>query len=284
MNSHFNVITVADGARLSIGVAINILISKKTCPAAVFHVAIPRPGEIGDDLAASIIESQAASTYQIDGPQISLDGKPYKIENKITALRQSLVEEAAIFVDSDVFLNRPLPVEFLIREAPAAVPEHGFHQFPWVDIFKTANLPYRYLPVATGNGSVGDPWLNAGLVSCRHPRQLGAVWSMMADLVLKLDFVPEKNPYLDQISLIPAIAQLSSGRQISHGSILPDMFNQHVFPWIDDHSYLRNSYVVHHHNRYSLLEKCFSKLITWVSGDYPELPELISRGRIYEKT
>ncbi len=59
-----DVITVADRARISLGAALNILIARKTCPDARFHVAIPETLVFESAIAEEVITKYAASVYR----------------------------------------------------------------------------------------------------------------------------------------------------------------------------------------------------------------------------
>lgn len=83
----FDVVVVADGLRISLGVALNMLISQKSCPDARFNVAIPEGSSFGSDVAEEIIKKYANSIFTIPAPQINIEDKVYRIENKINALR-----------------------------------------------------------------------------------------------------------------------------------------------------------------------------------------------------
>jgi len=277
----FDVVVVADGLRISLGVALNMLISQKSCPDARFNVAIPEGSSFGSDVAEEIIKKYATSIFTIPAPQINIEDKVYRIENKINALR-FFGPQQAILADSDLIFLRPLPHEYLFRPVPAAVSEHGKHIFPWERLYSTIGLQYPKTKVLAASGEVGEPWLNAGFVTCPNAESLGHVWRMISEFVVRCEWVPERWPYLDQISLPLAIALLSPEKTVGYESVLPDGFNQNMFYWLANQGYVSTGFVAHHHNRVRLIEKYFQSVITWIRDDYPMIDNVIEELKAFD--
>jgi hypothetical protein len=125
----FDVVLVADRARISLAAALNIVISRKTCPEARFTVAVPEDSGFDHSLAEEVIKKFAHDVISIPAPRIEIDGKSYRLENKVNAIA-AFGSRPALLVDSDMIFLRPLPTEFLFQGVLAAVPEHGKHDFP----------------------------------------------------------------------------------------------------------------------------------------------------------
>ena len=277
----FDVIVVADRARISLAAALNILVSRKTCPAARFTVALPEDSAFEHHVADEVIRRYAADIITIPPPGIRFDGEPYRIENKINALR-FFGSRPVIGVDADLMFIRPLPAEFLFRPAPAAVPEEGLHVYPWVELFSTLGLVPPSIKVLTGSGEVGPPWLNAGFIVCQDGAALGDLWHRACSFVRYCPWVPEQWPWLDQIGLPIAIAAASPDRTITFENILPARFNQNIFYWAGDQGYVTNGYVVHHHYRVGLIERYLPHLIMWTRDGYPIVDELLEALRDFD--
>ncbi len=276
------IVAVADGPRISLNLALNILISQKTFAKAEYHVAMPKSGSFGNAVAEEIIRRHAKSIFEIPDPTTVIENKPYRLENKINALKY-FSGEPAMLADSDIVFLRPLPKQFLFRSVPAAVPEHGLHLYPWKRLFHLAGLNCPDFHVLLGSGEAGPPWLNAGLVVAPNAEKFGHIWKMMADYVLQCEWVPERWPYLDQIALPLAMAQFSNDRSLSYANVLPSQFNQNIFYWAGDQSSVRNGFTLHHHGRVGLLRKYIPDVISWIRADYPEIDSVLLQLSPYDK-
>jgi len=277
----FDVVVVADKARVALAAALNILVSRKTCPEANFTVAIPEDSDCEHAVAEDVIRSFATNVIEIPAPRFQIEGHHYRIENKINALRY-FGNKPVIGADADLIFIRPLPAAYLFRRIPAAVPEHGLHVYPWEELYSMLELRFPDIKVLTASGEVGAPWLNAGFVVCPDGFRIGSLWHRACQLILHCDWVPERFPYLDQIALPLAFAQASPCRTVTFENILPARFNQNIFYWADEQHYVNYGYVVHHHYRVKLIEKYLSRLITWTKADYPVVDKIIDAMRIYD--
>jgi hypothetical protein len=205
-----------------------------------------------------------------------IEGRPYRIENKINAI-QMVGTRRALLVDSDVMFLRPIPVDFIARRVPAAVPEHSSeYTFPWARMYGTLGLAQPVTKVLSGSGHTCDPWFNAGFITAPNGEQLSSVWRMICEFLLRCDWVPDRWPYLDQIALPLAFAQLSPNRSVGYENVLPSRFNQNMFYWAKDQGHMVNGFVAHHHNRVRLLEAFFAPIFSWVADDYPIVRSILN--------
>lgn len=277
----FDVVIVADRARISLAAALNILIARKTCPEANFTVAIPEDSHCEHHIAEEVIKSFAANIITIPAPQLKIEEHIYRIENKINALR-FFGNKPVIGVDADLIFIRPLPVDFLFRPVPAAVPEHGLHVHPWDELYSILGLRLPEIKVLCAGGEVGAPWLNAGFVVCPDGSQFGNLWHRACRFILHCPWVPERFPYLDQIALPIAIAYASPQRTVTFDNVLPARFNQNIFYWASDQHYINYGYVAHHHYRVGLLEKYLSPLIGCIREEHPIVDKVLEALRDFD--
>jgi len=194
--SEFNVVCVADGPRISLALALHLLVSKKTNPLIKYHIARPKGSTFGHALATDVIEQLSSNIFEIPPPQTVIDGKLYRIENKINALKY-FDSRPALLVDSDLMFLKPLPKAFIFRRLPAAVPEHGLHVFPWERMYALLCLQMPEITTILGSGQESAPWLNAGFITTPNAEKLGNIWAMASKFVLNSDWIPEHWPYLD---------------------------------------------------------------------------------------
>lgn len=275
MMEELNVLSVADGPRISLALACHMLIARKTFPKARYHVAVPKGCAMQHAEAERVIRELATTIYEIPAPTTVIDGKLYRIENKIHALKY-FDSVPALMIDSDLIFMRPLPLNFLFRNTPTAVPEHGLHEFPWARLYEALSLNEPKIVTLLGSGLESPPWLNAGLVATPNAAKFGAIWKMASDFVLGCDWVPERWPYLDQISLPLAMALYSPHRTVDYANILPSQFNDNIFHWHPDQSYAANSFVIHHHYRVALLRKYVPNLLSWVRDNNPTFDVILN--------
>jgi hypothetical protein len=278
-----DIVSVADRTRISLGLALAILVARKTAPTCRFHVALPQDSTFESSLAAQIITDNAASVFSIPAPDTIIDGKIYRIENKINALKH-FGDGPAILIDSDLLFIRDLPFEFIIRDVPTSVPEHGGKmELPWEKLYETVGLLPPKIKVLTGSGIPSMPWFNAGFVACPNAEKFGHTWHMMAQYVRSASWVPSRWPYTDQIALPLAMAQLHRNRTVEHEHVLPAIFNQNMFYWSKGNSAIVSGYVCHHHNRVGLLKEHLGHVLTWAASDNPAIHAVIDELSAYDK-
>lgn len=271
-----DVIVVADGERIALGALIALLINRKSFPEARLHLAVPEDAPLVQAIEPRILEALQPTLFPLPAPALWVEGQPYRILNKVQALA-SFGPRPALLCDSDIFFLRGVPLPYLAgRTVPAAVPEHGRHDFPWQRLYAMVGGALPAFQVLCGSGEVSLPWLNAGLVYAPNASQLGAVWLDLCQRVEPLEWVPERFPYLDQITLPLAIAALSPHCTIGPASVLDGRLNQNLFHWMPDQSYVSQGFGVHHHHRTSLIRRYCADLITWVQADEPLLEELLT--------
>lgn len=271
-----DVVVVADGERIALGALIALLINRKSFPEARLHLAVPEDSPLLQVIPERILKQIEPITYSLPAPSMTVEGHLYRILNKVQALA-SFGPRPALLCDSDMFFLRAVPLEYFYgRTVPAAVPEHGRHDFPWERLYPMVGAPMPSFSVLCGSGEASLPWLNAGLVYAPNAAQLGEVWLDLCHRIEPLEWVPERFPYLDQITLPLAIATLSPRSAITASSVLDVRLNQNLFHWMTDQSYVCQGFGVHHHHRSSLIRRYFPDLITWVGTDEPLLIELLT--------
>ena len=271
-----DLLVVADGERISLGALIALLINRKSFPEARVHLAVPDDAPLAEAVPERILAALQPRVYSLPAPHLAVEGQSYRILNKVQALA-SFGPRPALLCDSDLFFLRSVPLDYFAgRTVPAAVPEHGRHDFPWERLYPIAGAPLPSFQVLCGSGEASLPWLNAGLVYAPNASQLGEVWLDLCHRVEPLEWVPERFPYLDQITLPLAIASLSPRSSITPASVLDTRLNQNLFHWMPDQSYAGYGFGVHHHHRVSLIRRYFPDVLTWVETDEPLLGELLS--------
>jgi hypothetical protein len=271
-----DLLMVADGERIALGALIGLLINRKSFPQAQVHLAVPEDAPLQQAIPARILDRIRPLVYTIPAPTLKVEGHLYRILNKVQALA-SFGPRPVLLCDSDTFFLRALPLEYFAgRTVPAAAPEHGRHDFPWERLYPMVAAPMPSFRVLCGSGEASLPWLNAGMVFAPNAAQLGDVWLDLCRRVQPLEWVPERFPYLDQITLPLAIASLSPRAAITPASVLDGRLNQNLFHWMPDQSYVNQGFGVHHHHRSSLIRRYCPDLLTWVGSDEPLLAELLS--------
>lgn len=280
--SGIDVLMVADGERLSLGCLVAAIIARKSFPEARFHFAIPSDQPFNLDLPKGTISALDVQFLPFTVRDLAVEGKRYRILNKVRAVA-AFGSRPVLMCDSDLFFLRPIPVEYLNgRTIPAATPEHGRHDFPWERLYTNFDLPVPSFQVLCGGGESSPPWFNAGLVYAPNAASLGSHWEQICLEVNQLDWVPERWPYLDQISLPLAIASLSPYARLTEASVMDSRLNQNLFHWMDDQSYTLHGFGVHHHGRVSLIRRYFPRILMWLRDDYPLLDVLLDHYALFD--
>jgi len=277
-----DVLMVADGERLSLGCMVAAIISQKSFPEARFHFAIPSDTPFNLELPEGMLDALSIKLLPFTTKDLSVEGKTYRILNKVRALA-AFGSRPVLLCDSDLFFLRSIPPDYLIgRTVPAATPEHGRHSFPWERLYAQFNLAIPAFQVLCGSGESSPPWFNAGLVYAPNAAAMGAEWERLCLAINKLDWVPERWPYLDQISLPLAMASLSPGSKLTEAVVLDGRLNQNLFHWMDDQSYAQHGFGVHHHGRVSLIRRYFPRILMWLREDFPLLDRLLDQYAIFD--
>lgn len=277
-----DVLMVADGERLSLGCIVAAIIARKSFPEARFHFAVPADVPFDLGLPAGYLESLGVELIPFTPRPLQVEGKNYRILNKVRALA-AFGSRPVLLSDSDVFFLRSIPADYLIgRTVPAATPEHGRHDFPWERLYSQFNLATPGFQVLCGGGEASPPWFNAGMVYAPNAATLGAEWERICLAINDWDWVPERWPYLDQIALPLAMASLSPASRLTEAVVLDGRLNQNLFHWMDDQSYTAHGFAVHHHGRVSLIKKYFPRILMWLRDDYPLLDQLLERFSVYD--
>lgn len=277
-----DILMVADGERLALGCLVAAIIARKSFPEARFHFAIPSDQPFSVDLPEGTLSALDVQLLPFTVRDLAVEGKRYRILNKIRAVA-AFGSRPVLLCDSDLFFLRPIPDNYLIgRTIPAATPEHGRHDFPWERLYAKFNLTMPSFQVLCGGGESSPPWFNAGLVYAPNGAALGSHWEQICLEVNQLDWVPERWPYLDQISLPLAIASLSPYSRITEASVMDSRLNQNLFHWMEDQSYAAHGFGVHHHGRVSLIRKYFPRILMWLRDDFPLLDVLLDRYALFD--
>lgn len=279
-----NIVVVVDTERITLGAFLAVLIARATFPEATYHFAAPD----GSPFLQSDSHQRLASDLQIEvtqipAPEIKVEGRAYRIINKVQALA-SFRSVPALLTDSDVFFIRPLPAEYLAwRCCPAAVPEHGIQPVDWPSLYSSLSLPLPATRHLCGNGRVSMPWFNAGLVYAPNAVALGAAWLDMCHRVNMLEWLPKRFPYLDQYALPLAMTSLAQEEPLSSASVLDIRLNQNLFHWHPNQSYINGGIGVHHHGRLSLVEKYLPGLLHQARMAHPLAGEIIDMYAAFER-
>lgn len=276
-------VVVVDTERITLAAFLAALVARRTFPEARYHFAAPQHSaflrstahrQLADDLGIPVQE--------IPDPGIEVEGRAYRITNKVQALA-SFGARPALLCDSDLFFLRPVPHGYLSwRTAPAAVPEHGIQEMPWDRLYDTFSLPCPTFQHLCGNGGCSLPWFNAGLVVAPDAEALGAAWLELCHRVNDLPWVQKRFPYLDQIALPLAMAAVSTQRQLTPASVLDARLNQNLFHWHRNQAYVGSGIGLHHHGRLSLVDRYLPELLPWVRAVHPAAPAILERYGAFE--
>jgi hypothetical protein len=141
----------------------------------------------------------------------------YPIGNKVSCLLIDVAGDVTVFVDSDILCLRAFS-DFPELEAPfCAAPAdfdtfraRGEHGDQWNAIYRSCNLPVPAARMkATVSGEVMPPYFNAGFIAAREGRKLGEAWLACCRRIDANPEITNKRPWLDQIALPVAVAQLA---------------------------------------------------------------------------
>ncbi|QEY31825.1 hypothetical protein EVJ50_05785 [Synechococcus sp. RSCCF101] len=279
-----DVVVVVDSERISLAALLAALVACRTFPESRYHFAAPSGCPFWrQDALRGLAADLAIPLLEIPTPALQVEGRPYRILNKVQALA-AFGARPALLTDSDLFFHRPLPAEYLTwRACPAAVPEHGQIELPWQRLYEACGLPQPQLRQLCGSGAASRPWFNAGLVAAPDAAALGRAWLEMAERVNHLEWVPRRFPYLDQIALPLAMASLAPQGTLTAASVLDGRLNQNLFHWQKDQSYVGNGIGLHHHGRLSLVQRYLPGLLPWAASVHPQARSIIDRYAAYEE-
>ena len=93
---------VADGERLSLGCIVAAIIARKSFPEARFHFAVPADVPFDLGLPHGYLESLEVELLPFTPRPLQVEGKHYRILNKIRALA-AFGSRPVLLSDSDVF-------------------------------------------------------------------------------------------------------------------------------------------------------------------------------------
>ena len=264
-----DIVVVSDNTRESLGIALAMLIAEVFNRDFRFHIAVPEDTVLDNELAAEIIQSRGGRVFRIASPTMLVEGRKYRIQNKIEAMRTADIVGPSLLMDSDMFAIRKLVGAFIFRDVPTAVPAHATGKsYPWDEIYAAFELSRPRLQVLSGANTFGPPWFNAGFVASKDGGNFAQIWSDVSRRIAAMDRVPQKWPYLDQIALPVAMALASAERGLSYDNVLPGRLNQNIFYWMNDATHVRSGVVVHHHYRVKLLRELFGKMLSNIDNNH----------------
>lgn len=275
-----DVLIVIDGPRVEQAAYLNVALSSLLEADFTYHLATP--ADATSTLDWSALEAACRiERYAIPAPDLQVGGRPYRIVNKVAALKHAPVRRA-VLVDSDTFFNTRADVAFLFRHRTAAAPEHNPLPLEdldalWHRLYETFGLEIPDLRVMTGSKRYAMPYFNAGVVATPDAPAFGALWADTMIGVNACDWLPRRFPYLDQFALPLAMAREGGGR-LGNACVLPASYNCNLFHFQNMFAIERDHVVYHHHNRVSMLRALFTvKLATVVQRYEPVramLPEM----------
>lgn len=141
---------------------------------------------------------------------------PYPHGNKIAACLEPRDGEFAAFVDSDVLFLRPNSPKALIRTGhvsctPAASMVWAGDEI-WGPIYGAFGLPVPTdrIHLMRRSAEPRVPYFSSGLVAFPEG-DFPAIWHDTARVIDRIDTLPHRRPYLDQMSLPVAIARAGLG-------------------------------------------------------------------------
>lgn len=137
-------------------------------------------------------------------------GDEYPIGNKIDALKLLGNEQPGCFIDTDMMCLNSYCVEDLLGESavaakPADMSTWGTEKL-WMNVYSYLgmNFPDRRVRLSVSE-SLSWPYFNAGFIAAAAPLYLAETWMQFAKRLNEKQDLPNKYPWLDQISLPPAI-------------------------------------------------------------------------------
>jgi hypothetical protein len=140
----------------------------------------------------------------------------YPIGNKVSCLLIEVAGDVTVFVDSDMLCLQPfsrlpeLEADFCAKPADAYTFRKDNEQHrQWEKIYGSFDLPVPAARmIATESGELMPPYFNAGFIAVRRGVELGKAWVACCRKIDANDEIANKRPWLDQIALPVAVAQL----------------------------------------------------------------------------
>jgi len=211
----------------------------------------------------------------------------YPIGHKVAALGVQTTAEQVIFLDSDILCLRPLAPDLLFNAAvnakPADLVSFGRDIAIWQAVYQLFDLP---LPtrrmLASVSGELMLPYFNAGVIAVNNGLAFAEKWQASCLAIDAAPTIPNKRPWLDQIALPIAIAQLELAVHClderfnypAHLKPLPD-----ALPWLCHYHWptvirrepVLNQLVSELTTAYPLLKKLLLTTPTWANLLKPDV-------------
>lgn len=201
--------------------------------------AVPHPTDRWGTLAqdtVSLLQQLGVHTV----PIVNRISEDYPIGNKVACLNISTSALITVFLDSDMLCLREFaPDDYLsppFCAKPADLATFAKDSADWQAVYALFNLPLpKRRIMTTVSGELTLPYFNAGVIAVQTDLHFGQVWETCCQHIDAAESVTNKRPWLDQIALPVALAQLGIGHHClderlnypAHLKPLPD----HL-PWL----------------------------------------------------
>lgn len=280
LGGQVDVVVVADTVIDCLTIALNVIVAKKMCPVARFHVALPYDCVVNNAVAEDVLSQHAETLFRVVPPKFIVDDKVYRGENKINALIEANLKDA-ILLAPDTALVRTLPIEYLFQGPAKAVPEYNPSNSDLAAVFSKINLEQPTFKVLFGGGATAPPLLNVGFVVCPQTERFARVWHMMCEYVRRSRWLDNHWHSIDRVGLLLAMAQISPQRCLGVENILPGSFHRQIYSWQTDSdlSAARGGFSVRYYDRVDLFERIFQREIAWIQSEYPVITAVLDELR-----
>jgi hypothetical protein len=141
----------------------------------------------------------------------------YPIGNKVSCLMVPATNDVTVFVDTDMLCLRAF-TEFSEFDASFCAKPADFYTFngqsgrnsQWDKIYGSFGLPVPATRMrSTVSGELMPPYFNAGFIAVRREAELAKAWLACCRRIDANEDITNKRPWLDQIALPVAVAQLA---------------------------------------------------------------------------
>lgn len=174
-------------------------------PTLALIAAVPQPLPAA---TARLFDTLGVAQLRIDNP-VAVD---YPIGNKVAALGVGDARGLRVFLDSDMLCLRPLDWTALrthpLAAKPADMATFGSDEL-WQCLYERfeLNLPTQRV-MASVSQQMMHPYFNAGMVATTQAVALSPLWAQACRTIDAMPDVNPRRPWLDQIALPLAAAQL----------------------------------------------------------------------------
>lgn len=203
----------------------------------------------------------------------------YPIGNKVSGLSIDTPAEKIIFLDSDILCLRQFSPETTFtapfNAKPADLATFTSANALWQPIYDLFKLPLPNRRVISSvSGELMLPYFNAGVIAIQNGLDFGLRWEECCKIIDAETSITNKRPWLDQIALPIAVAQLNLTYQC-----LDERFNYpaHLKP-------LPNSFpFLCHYHWPSVIrrEPRLNQLVVQLADNYPLLKEMLAKSPMW---